>query len=66
MHLMSYFLHVFTIMTVFGPPREMFTVVCLVSNVLFLSQMKMIIALVVVALLLIIISKYYTKYMNRV
>lgn len=53
-------------MTVFGPPREMLTVVCSVSNVLFLSQMKMIIALVVVALLLIIISKYYTKYMNRV
>lgn len=65
MHLMSYFLHVFMIMAVFGPPREM-CVVCSVSNVLFLSQMKMIIALVVVALLLIIISKYYTEYMNRV
>lgn len=38
MHLMSYFLHVFTIMTVFGPPREMLTVVCSVSNVLFLSD----------------------------
>lgn len=66
MHLMAYFLHVFVIMAVFGPPQEIFTVVCFVSNVLFLSQMKMIIALVVVALLLIIISKYYTKYMNRV